>query len=86
MTSFITVRLLTGEVFQVDVFPGITVMQVKELIHDSKGISPLQMRLIYAGKQLHNSRILNNHEVDFTLSDYDVPMEGAEVHLVLMLR
>jgi hypothetical protein len=85
MTSFITVRSLTGEVFQVDVFPG-TVMQVKELIQDAKGISPLQMRLIYAGKQLHNSRILNNHEVDFTLSDYDVPMEGAEVHLVLMLR
>jgi hypothetical protein len=86
MTSFITIRNLTGQEISVHVTPGITVMQVKKLVEEKNGIPASCMRLIYNGQQLRNSRILNDNEVEFTLADYEVPMEGATVHMVQAMR
>ena len=81
----ITIATLHGKRIPLEVFPGITVRQVKELINNTEGIPADEIRLIFQGKQLIDSRQIEEHEVDFTLADYAVP-EEAQMHMVLRLR
>uniref|UniRef100_A0A2M4AZT8 Putative ubiquitin n=1 Tax=Anopheles triannulatus TaxID=58253 RepID=A0A2M4AZT8_9DIPT len=72
----IFVKTLTGKTITLDVVPTETVLDIKSKIEEREGIDPDQQRIIFAGKQLENGRII---------SDYNI-QHGSTMHLVLRLK
>ena len=71
----IRVKMITGKIISISCSPGDIVDDIKNKLRDENGIPPHQQRLIYAGKQLEDSR---------TLKDYDIK-DGAMLQQILRL-
>lgn len=75
-TFQVFIKSLNGKTRTVDVQQTTTVAELKVQIQEKEGIAPNEQRLIYAGKNLDDTR---------TMADYNLSADST-LHLVLRVR
>jgi ubiquitin len=75
-TIQIFVKSINGKSRTLNVQPTDTIARMKQIIQDKEGIAPEEQRLIFAGKNLDDTK---------TVADYNLQSEST-VHLVLRVR
>jgi ubiquitin len=70
------IKTITGKTITLDVESSDIIEICKIIIQEKEGISIAQQRLIFAGKELEDSR---------TLADYNIPGKKSSVYLVKRL-
>jgi ubiquitin len=76
MKIFARIKSRTGKTITLDVELSDSIAIIKSKIEDVSGIPPCEQRLVFAGKQLENNRIL---------SDYHIQQDST-IHVVRRLR
>ena len=67
---------LNRQEVELDVEVSDTIVRIKERMEEKEGIPPIQQRLIFGGKQMHDEK---------TAKDYNIE-GGSVIHMVLALR
>ena len=57
------IKTLTGKTITIDMDTNFTVFDLKYCIYAKEGIPPREQRLIFAGKQLENGRMLRIYNI-----------------------
>lgn len=70
------IKSINGKTRTLQVQPTTTIAELKAQIQEKEGVSPEEQRLIYAGKNLDDTK---------TVADYNLGAD-ATVHLVLRVR
>ena len=60
----IYVKTNTGKTLPVELNPKWDIKNVKEIVAEKMGLSPEEIKIIFAGKELHNSTIIEVHNLE----------------------
>jgi ubiquitin-like protein Nedd8 len=72
----IFIRTLVGKKVPYTVELTDTILRLKEILQEKEGIQVEQVRLIYGGKQLEDSKTIQSSQVE----------AGSTLHMILQLR
>ena len=72
----IFIRTLIGKKIPYTIESGWSTLRIKELLQEKEGIDQEQIRLIYGGKQMEDSRTIDSYEIQ----------AGSTIHMILQLR
>lgn len=80
-TLRLLVKTLTGKTFTVEVDPSATIAQLKSICERQEGTPRDQMRLIFVGKQLEDSKSLSNYNItnEATINLVRIPISNPEL-------
>jgi len=60
----IKVKTLTGKEVELDVEVSDTIVRIKERMEEKEGIPPIQQRLIFGGKQMHDEKTAKDYNIE----------------------
>ena len=84
-TMDIFIKTLTGKTYQLTVEPDDTILSVKEQIYDLQSIPVEEQRLVFAGKELQNDRVLSDYNITNRSTIHLLGKFKAPINLFIMV-